>query len=269
MNVRDIQFIIGKKKKTDLTPLKNDPPSKGLYGILRHLGIRLQAFRLRCVWYCEAQCHLSVIPWHFSKNQTCPKHDVHERKHFKCQFHSCNYFWIPHWESKLMNQPINDSCLTARLLRNLVHLSLCLPSLFSTQNICTKLNVFPSSRAAPMLRTINSEHAHLVPKTIIIFLCQILILCNALKISPEYYTQWESNLILYFRHEDFYLRISKHVILKLSDLLKATQFSILSPNNLALNSTFFSKYNYLRFVVSALELYDVLTGQWFILIHSY
>lgn len=140
-----------------------------------------------------------------------------------------------------MNQHINDSFLIARLLRNLVHLSVCLRRLFSTQNICTKLNVFPSSTASPMLRTINSEHAHLVPKTIIIFLCQILILCNALKISPEYYAQWESNLILYFRHEDFYLRISKHVILKLSDLLKATQFSRLSPNNLALNSTFFFK----------------------------
>lgn len=106
-----------------------------------------------------AQCHLSVIPWHFSRIKHVQSMMSMKGNISNASFtHVTTYFWIPHWESKLMNQPINDSCLTARLLRNLVHLSLCLPSLFSTQNICTKLNVFPSSRAAPVLRTINSEH---------------------------------------------------------------------------------------------------------------
>lgn len=165
MNVRDIQFIIGKKKKK-----KNRS-----YTSKERPSFQRVIWNPQAPWYptpgiqskmrsdTVATCHLSVIPC------TSPriKH-VQSMMSMKGNISNASFTHVttsesPHWESKLI-EPINDSFLIARLPRNLVHLSLCLPSLFSTQNICTKLNVFPSSRAAPMLRTINSEHAHLVLK---------------------------------------------------------------------------------------------------------
>lgn len=49
---------------------------------------------------------------------------------------------------------------------------------------------------AEVLRIINIEHAYSIPNSIVILLCQILALCNALKISPENCIKLEFSVIL-------------------------------------------------------------------------
>lgn len=177
LDLRTWEMIYNRQKET-VKPLKNDRLSKGLHETLRFLHIQVGE-----VWHCKVLCHLNAIPWHLSQNQIHPKQDVHERLFF-----SFLLFLNPPLGIQTDVLPHKGFFFTSigGLLRSLIHFSLWHLISPALKKVCRKMNVFPSFRAAAMLRTINTEYAHLVPISIIILLCQTLILYNALKISPEH-----------------------------------------------------------------------------------
>lgn len=111
-------------------------------------------------------------------------------------------------------------------------------SLHSTVSLQKQVFSIIHTPTAEILRIINIEHAYSVLKSIMILLCQILVLCNALKISPEDCIKSEFSVILGLNTGTFIKGFQSIFQLKLSDLLKVTQqTSRVGPNSLTLCST--------------------------------
>lgn len=102
-------------------------------------------------------------------------------------------------------------------------------------------------------------------------MCQILILRNALKISPEYCIKQESSLILCFKHGDFYLSILRRVVTEVKWIVKGYSTNQqVGPNYLALNSTFFQRqFSGVCYISTRRSVRCIRTNGRFILIHSY
>lgn len=151
-----------------------------------------------------------------------------------------------------------------------VHFSPLASSLYSIAPLQKQIFPIIHTPLAEVLRIINIEHTYSIPKSIMILLCQILVLRNALEISPEDCIKIEFSVILGLNTGTFIKGFQTIFWLRLSDLLKVTQkTSRVGPNYLTLNSTLV-KAQFSGVFKSALEEFcDVLIGgQRFISIHS-
>ena len=157
--------------------------------------------------------------------------------------------------------PPVSSVLVARPWKVPVHFSPLASSLHSIVSL--QKQVFPiiHTPVAKVLRIINIEHTYSIPKSIMILLFQILVLCNALEISPEDCIKIELSVILGLNIGTFIKGFQSIFWLRLSDLLKASQqTSRVGPNYLTLHFTLFNAQFSGVFKSALEEFCDVLIG---------